>query len=103
MILSSKGHWTGETRVEDETRAVIAAGADFVIVGYSGGLTFQTPEMFRDVALPSLQKITRVARELGIPSQVHCCGRSRALVEMAANETDLTSINPLEIPPMGDC
>ena len=35
--------------------------------------------------------------------QIHCCGPEYALVKMAAEETDLSSINPLEPPPMGDC
>jgi len=34
---------------------------------------------------------------------LHSCGRARKLVEMLATETDLDCINPLEIPPMGDC
>ena len=34
---------------------------------------------------------------------VHCCGPEAAFVKMAAEETDLSCINPLEIPPMGDC
>ena len=92
-----------EAGVEEYTRKVIATKPDYIMIGYSGGLTFQTPEMFRDLALPSLQKVTALAKEAGIPSQMHCCGRSRALVEIVANETDLSSMNPLEIPPMGDC
>jgi len=85
------------------TKNILEKKPDFVFLGYSGGLTFQTPEMFRDLALPALQKVTALCRAAGVPSQLHCCGRSRALVEMAANESDLDSINPLEIPPMGDC
>ena len=76
---------------------------DFILTGGSGMLVFNTPEIIRDIALPCLQKITRICKEEGIPSQVHCCGPERELVEMCAAETDLTSINPLEIPPMGNC
>jgi len=64
---------------------------------------FNTPEILRDIALPALKAITRICKEAGIPSQIHCCGPERELVEMCALETDLTSINPLEIPPMGNC
>lgn len=92
-----------EATVEARTRQVCEMGPDFVFIGYSGLLTFQTPAIFRELGLPSLQTITRVAKEYGLPSQVHACGPEAKLVEIAANESDLTSINPLECPPMGDC
>ncbi len=66
-------------------------------------LVFNTPDIIRELTLPSLKEITRICREAGVPSQIHCCGPERALVEMVARETDLSSINPMEIPPMGDC
>jgi uroporphyrinogen decarboxylase len=66
-------------------------------------LVFNTPAMVRELALPWLQELTRICKEAGVPSQIHCCGPERALVKMSAEETDLCSINPLEIPPMGDC
>jgi uroporphyrinogen decarboxylase len=40
---------------------------------------------------------------MGIPTHVHSCGPETALVKMAAEETHLTVIDPLEIQPMGDC
>jgi uroporphyrinogen decarboxylase len=92
-----------ESHVEQETRDALDAHPDFIFVGYSGGLTFQTPDMFRDIALPSVQKITKITKEAGVPSQMHCCGRAREMVQMMAMETDMTSFNPLEILPMGDC
>jgi uroporphyrinogen decarboxylase len=76
---------------------------DFILTGGSGMLIFNTPEILRELALPTLQEITRLCKEAGIPSQIHCCGPERELVEMCAQETDLSSINPLEIPPMGNC
>ncbi|MFH2068446.1 MAG: uroporphyrinogen decarboxylase family protein [Candidatus Omnitrophota bacterium] len=76
---------------------------DFIFTGASGLLIFNTPAIFRDLGLSTLKKITKMCKEAGIPSQIHCCGPERALVEMCAEETDLSSINPLEIPPMGDC
>jgi uroporphyrinogen decarboxylase len=76
---------------------------DFILTGGSGMLVFGTPKTVRDLSLPALKEITRICKEAGIPSQVHCCGPERELVEMCALETDLSSINPLEIPPMGDC
>lgn len=76
---------------------------DFLMIGVSGLTTLQSPEIFRALSLPTLQKVTAMAREAGIPSHLHACGRQRALVEICASETDLSSIEPLEIPPMGDC
>jgi uroporphyrinogen decarboxylase len=76
---------------------------DFILTGGSGLLVFNTPDILRDIALPALKEITRLCREAGVPSQVHCCGPERELVKICAEETDLSSINPLEIPPMGNC
>ncbi len=76
---------------------------DFILTGGSGLLVFNTLEIIRDITLPCLQEITRICKEADIPSQIHCCGPERELVKLCAEETDLTSINPLEIPPMGDC
>ena len=76
---------------------------DFVFCGGSGSLVFQTPEIFRELTLPVLSEVTRLAAELGLPTHVHSCGREAELVKMAAEETELTVIDPLELPPMGDC
>ena len=76
---------------------------DFICTGASGTLVFQTPEIFRDLALPIVKKITSLCKEHGIPSHIHSCGPEAELVKICAEETDLTMIDPLEIPPIGDC
>jgi uroporphyrinogen decarboxylase len=76
---------------------------DILYLGGSGTLTLSTPEWVRRFSLPTIQEITRMAREAGIPTMLHSCGKARLLVEWLANETDLDCINPLELPPMGDC
>lgn len=76
---------------------------DFICTGGSGTLIHQTPEMFRELALPIVQEITARCKEYGIPSHVHSCGPEKDLVKIMVEETDLTVIDPLEIPPMGDC
>ncbi len=76
---------------------------DVLQCGASGSLIWQTPAIFRDLALAPLQRATELAYELGIPTHVHSCGPETALVQMAAAETRLTVIDPLEIAPMGDC
>ena len=76
---------------------------DFLLCGSSGSLIFQSPATFRELALPVLKRVTERAYDLGIPTHVHSCGPERELVRMAAEETMLTIIDPLETPPMGDC
>lgn len=76
---------------------------DFLLCGGSGSLVFTAPDTFRELALPVLKKTTALAREIGIPTHVHSCGPEKELVAMAAEETDLTVIDPLEVSPMGDC
>lgn len=76
---------------------------DFISTGCSGSLIFQTPKIFEDLALPIIRYITRLCKKYGIPTQIHSCGPETAIVRLCAENTDLTVIDPLEIPPMGDC
>jgi len=76
---------------------------DFLCVGGSGTLIHQTPEMFRELALPIVKRITALAEAAGVPTHVHSCGPQKELVKIMAEETCLTVIDPLEIPPMGNC
>lgn len=76
---------------------------DFFCVGGSGTLVFQTVEIFRQLALPAVKRAIELATAAGIPTHLHSCGPERELVKIMAEETSLTVIDPLEIPPMGDC
>jgi len=76
---------------------------DFICTGASGSLVFQSPAIFRELALPIVKKVTSLCKQRGIPSHIHSCGPETPLVKICAEETDLTIIDPLEIPPMGDC
>jgi len=75
---------------------------DFVFFPNSGMLTMQSLEIVKEFSLPALRKLTRIFQQAGILTSLHCCGRERAIVELAA-QTDLNCIDPLEIAPMGDC
>lgn len=86
-----------------ETIAAMKHRPDFLFCGGSGTLVWQSPETFRELSLPALKHVTQLAHDLGIPTHVHSCGPEKELVKMAALETRLTVIDPLEIPPMGDC
>lgn len=85
------------------TERILRVKPDFLMLGASGTLTLQSPSMFRHLGLPTIQETTRMAKEAGVVSHLHSCGYERELVKMCAEETDLSSIEPLEIPPMGDC
>ena len=76
---------------------------DFLCVGGSGTLIFQTVPIFRQLAFPAVKRAIELAAAAGIPTHVHSCGPEKALVKIFAEETRLTVIDPLEIPPMGDC
>lgn len=85
------------------TRRLIEAQPDFILTGASGTLVFNSPRIFRELGLPTQKRITRMAKEAGVPTMLHSCGREYELVEICAKETDLDCINPLEPPPSGDC
>ena len=92
-------------RVENRMKQIAAMDPkpDFLTCGGSGTLVWQSPKIFRELALPILKRVTELAAEIGIPTHVHSCGPQKELVKMAAEETMLTVIDPLEVPPMGDC
>lgn len=76
---------------------------DFVFFPNSGMITLQSVDIMKEFSLPALKKLTAMFKKAGILTSLHCCGKERTLVELAANETDLDCIDPLEVPPMGDC
>ncbi|MBN1349838.1 hypothetical protein JXJ21_10545 [candidate division KSB1 bacterium] len=92
-------------QAEDRFRKVMAMEVkpDFLCVGGSGTLVFQTVDIFRKLALPAVKRAIELATEAGIPTHVHSCGPEKELVKIFAEETNLTLIDPLEGPPMGDC
>lgn len=76
---------------------------DFLCVGGSGTLVFQTLDIFCKLAFPAVKRVIDLASAVGMPTHLHSCGPEAALVKLMAEETDLTVIDPLEISPMGDC
>ncbi|MHB1483931.1 MAG: uroporphyrinogen decarboxylase family protein [Saccharofermentanales bacterium] len=82
---------------------ILEVKPDSILTGGSGSLTLQSPDMWRELALPTLKVITKRCKEAGVISGVHSCGREAELVKICAEETDLDYINPLEVPNMGDC
>lgn len=84
-------------------REIVKLKPDYILIGMSGHMIINPEPIFRELSLLTLKEITSICKEADIPSQIHCCGPEYDLVRIAAEETDLSSINPLEIPPMGDC
>jgi hypothetical protein len=90
-------------RHERELELILNAGVlDYLLFGGSGTITLASPALARKYALPALKKWSRMARQAGLPTMLHSCGRNRALIEMLAEETDIDMANPLEPPPAGD-
>jgi uroporphyrinogen decarboxylase len=92
-----------ERRLLKEMEMTLDEKPDFILLGGSGTITMQGPKLARELALPAIQKATRMAKEAGVPTMLHSCGKERALVQMLYEETDLNCVNPLEVPPQGDC
>ncbi len=84
-------------------RAVLAARPDEIMLGGSASsLSVSSPALFRKYDLPFIQEAARLCRDAGVFSHLHVCGRSMAIVEMIAEESDVDVIEPLEEPPGGD-
>ena len=79
------------------------AKVESILTGGSGSITLQSPDIFRKMSLPTIKKVTKIAKQANILSGIHSCGKEYDLVEMCAKETDLDYVNPLEVLPMGDC
>jgi len=82
---------------------VLQEKPDFVILGGSGTITLQSLKIARELSLPTIKKLTAMARQAGVPTLLHSCGKESILVKWLAEETDLNCVNPLEVPPQGDC
>jgi uroporphyrinogen decarboxylase len=101
------GYWRDilVERVEKRFTNMMAMSVkpDFLCVGGSGTLVFQTVDIFRQLAFPAVKRAIALATKAGLPTHIHSCGPETALIKIMAEETSLTVIDPLEIPPMGDC
>lgn len=81
---------------------VLECRPDYVLLGGSGTITMASPDLARRYAIPALSKLSQMARAAGLPVMLHSCGKSRTLVDLLVEHTAVTSVNPLEIAPMGD-
>lgn len=82
---------------------LLDCGYDAILVGASGSVTLQSPEIWDELTLPFIQESTAICKQAGVLTGMHSCGIQRHLIKQCVAHTDLGYVNPLEIPPMGDC
>ena len=87
----------------DYMRATCEKGRpDLLMFGGSvASMSVLNPTIYRRYALPWLQKATAIAKEYGVFTGVHMCGRSRSALPILA-ESGIDLLEPLEAPPGGD-
>lgn len=85
-----------------EMELTLDSGVDYILFGGSGTITLASPKLAKKYALPALSKFSRLAKDAGVPTMLHSCGKSRILAELLNEDTDIGMLNPLEPSPMGD-
>lgn len=97
-----------EWRIKDTERAVramelaLTAEPDYLLLHASGAIVLASPDLFRQYALPGIKAMAHLAREAGVPTMLHACGKSRTLLDILADETEVDLLNPIEGFPAGD-
>lgn len=92
----------GEAMIR-QAEEILSWRPDVLMIANSGLMIFNPEPVFRQLSLEWLKRVTALAKSKDVLTHLHCCGPERKLVEIAAQETDLSSIEPVEAPPMGDC
>lgn len=82
---------------------LIDCGYDSIMIGASGSVTLQSPDIWDELTLPFIVEATKICKQAGVISGMHSCGLQQHMIQRCAEKTDLDYVNPLEIPPMGDC
>ena len=81
---------------------LLEARLDYVLFGGSGTITLSSPVLAAKYALPALKRWSNMAKDAGLPTMIHSCGKNRILADMLVEQTAVGMLNPLEPPPMGD-
>jgi uroporphyrinogen decarboxylase len=89
-------------RGKREMELILRQEIDYILFGGSGTITLASPGLAAKYAIPALKLFSRMAKQAGVPTMLHSCGKCRLLADMLAAETDVGMLNPLEGPPMGD-
>jgi hypothetical protein len=89
--------------VDHTLRCVLPERPDEILLnGSASSLSLSSPKIYRDFDLPIIKRVSALCKEAGVICHQHTCGRSRLLVEINYNETDVNVMEPLERPPGGD-
>jgi uroporphyrinogen decarboxylase len=72
------------------------------IQGSASSLSISSLNFYKRYNLPFVQEVTRRCKQAGLISHEHVCGRSKAVVQLNYELTDLDVMEPLEGPPAGD-
>lgn len=89
--------------VDHILRHVLPERPDEILLnGSASSLSLSSPKIYREYDLPIIKRVSALCKEAGIICHQHTCGRSRLLVEINYNETDVNVMEPLERPPGGD-
>jgi uroporphyrinogen decarboxylase len=63
-----------ERQVVRQVEMILAERPDSLMLHGSGTITLQSPALARESSLPTVQKLTRMAHEAGVPTLLHSCG-----------------------------
>ena len=89
--------------VERAASAIVANKADEILIaGSASSLSLSSPAIYREYDLPLIKRISALCKEGGGICNQHTCGRSRMIVEINYDETEVMVMEPLERPPGGD-
>jgi hypothetical protein len=89
--------------VDETLRRVLPECPDEILInGSASSLSLSSPTIYRQYDLPIIQRISSLCKQAGVICHQHTCGRSRLLIEINYNETDIDVMEPLERAPGGD-
>jgi uroporphyrinogen-III decarboxylase len=89
--------------VDTTLRRILPERPDEILLnGSASSLSLSSPKIYREFDLPIIKHVSALCKQAGIICHQHTCGRSRLLVEINYNETDVNVMEPLERPPGGD-
>ena len=94
-------------RYTEHTLETVRAGCELLrpdmvqFQGTSSSMSILSPDMFREINMPYIEKASAICKEYDIPTYFHSGGKSFEIVKMVA-DTDLSAIGPVECAPTGD-
>ena len=71
-------HAAGEFMMKT-AKTILEYKPDVLLIGNSGLMIFNPPSVFRELVLEWLIKVTKLAKEHGVLTHLHCCGPENIL------------------------